>query len=139
MASSNENAGIVRQLINRVEELSQAISPSDHVRNNNDSINNIVNGEVRRIFTTTGNGESGIAATMPTNQINNRVGASKVMTAARPARPPIPTSSREERLPIRRNPFARRRNFPNQRPRNHRPDEEETVQTPRIADRSCGI
>ena len=31
------NSGIVIQLINRIEELSQAVSPSDSIRNNNNA------------------------------------------------------------------------------------------------------
>ena len=107
------NSGIVRQLISRIEELSQAISPSDSVRNSN----NIINGEVRRIFTATGTARVGVGATNENNEASNVVTATTPATSIhqvpRTGQPyVIPSSSREERLPIRRNAFSARRYFP---------------------------
>lgn len=126
-SSANENAnlsclstnsGIVRQLISRIEELSQAVSPSDSLRNSN----NIINGEVWRIFTATGTARVGVGATNENNEASNIVTATRPATSIhqvpRTGQPyVIPSSSREERLPIRRDAFSARRYFPSQRVR----------------------
>ena len=116
------NSGIVRQLISRIEELSKAVSPSDSVRNSN----NIINGEVRRIFTANGTVRVGVGATNENNEASNVVTATRPATSIhqvpRTGQPyVIPSSSREERLPIRRNAFSARRYFPSQRVRQQAP------------------
>lgn len=87
---------IIRQLVSRVEELSEAIST--HPRNND------VNSEVRNIFT--GRNNQAPQARQPN--------ASSQTTQARQAHI-VQAPSREDRLPIRRNAFEVRRNFPTAR------------------------
>ena len=111
----NPNSSIIRQLINRVDKLSQAISPSDHVRNNN--INNDVNGEVQRIFNTATSTDARSGVGRATCQIKDGVGIARAMTATTTSSAtPIPSLLRAESLPMRRNAFAMRRNFRSQRP-----------------------
>ena len=101
------NSNILRQLVNRIEELSQAISPPD-----SDSNNDTINGEVCRIFTGATNEVSRAAAVTGPAPVAATRGRGQVPRA----RQPYPTSSREERLPIRHNNFAVRCHFANQRP-----------------------
>ena len=97
MAQSG-NSNIIRQLLNRVEELSEAISPQ---QNNNGNIN----AEVRNVFT--GSTRSRPQEDRARQQLVSQVPQGGQLGAT--------ASSRVDRLPIRRSAFGIRRNFPGQR------------------------
>ena len=108
MAQNGINADTIRELYNRVDELSAAISPQP---NNNGNIN----AEVRNIFTR----NSSTSSRPPEGRARQQQAAGQVPQDGQPHG--APALSRGNCLPIRRSAFGVRRNFPGQRPMSSQP------------------